>query len=55
MMVKRKLGGTVDKYSTDQEIHISGPTVHIPCEKFGGRHLAKPGHAAGRQSGRLAG
>ena len=28
MMVKRKLGGTVDEFSADQEIHKSDATVH---------------------------
>ena len=29
MMVKRKLDGTVDESSADQEMHKSNATVHI--------------------------
>ena len=43
MMVKRKLNGTVDESSADQEICKSNATVHAPpyiaCEKPGGLHL----------------
>jgi len=45
MMVKRKLDGTVDGSSADQEIR----KLYIT---YGGLHLAKPGLTAGRQLGR---
>ena len=49
-MVKRKLDGTVDESSADQEICKSDATVHIPCEKPGGLLLAELGLKAVRQS-----
>ena len=48
MMAKRKVDGTVDQSSADQEIHKSGTIVH----KSEGLHLAEPGLMVGRQSGR---
>ena len=46
MVVKRKLDGTVDESSPDQQIHKS----HTTCEKSGGLHLVEPGLIAGRQN-----
>ena len=52
MMAKRKLDGTVDEFSMDQEIHNSDTTqsLYITCEKSGSLHLVEPGLMAGRQS-----
>ena len=52
-MVKRKLNGSVDKYSADQEIRKFNTTVHN-LYKSGGLHLAEPGLTAGRPSMRQA-
>ena len=51
MMVKRKLGGTVNKSSADQEIYKSEAEEHILCEISGGLHLVESGLMAGRQAG----
>ena len=49
MMVKKKLDGTVDESSVDQEIR--NPLRQcITCEKSGGLHLAEPGLMAVRYS-----
>ena len=47
MIVKRKLDGTVDKSSADQEIVHN---LSITCEKSGGLHLVIPDLMAGKQA-----
>ena len=49
MMVKRKLDGTVDESSVDQEI-CKIQRDYITCEKSGGLHLVEPGLMAGHLS-----
>ena len=47
MKVKRKLDGTVDESSMDQEIHESDAIAHN-MGKSGGLHLAELGLIAGK-------
>ena len=46
MMVKRKLDGTMDKLSADQEI-CKSDRLNISCEKSGGLYLVEAGLTAG--------
>ena len=56
MMVKRKLDGTEDESSVDQEIRKSNMTVqYITCEKSGGLHLAELSLTAGWLAVQLSG
>ena len=52
MMVKRKLGGAVDKSSADQKF-VNGTRLYITCEKYGGLHLAKPSLMEGWQANEI--
>ena len=49
-MVKRKLDGTVDKSSADQNF-VNRMRLYITSEKSGGLDLAEPGLMAGRLAG----
>ena len=51
-MVKRKLDGTVDKSSADQEIR-NLTRLYITCEKSGGLHLVEPGLTAGSPADKI--